>query len=512
MRTSAPQRRQRPRPCTSSNLQPRAVERRAPGAQAETEPDRLRQDAGQLPDLEPDAGDARGLSLLIQRGDHAPDDAVDDCQLVHRDERTTLRPTVNSSDVLWGSALGGAVAFRTHARVWFRPAGPADKLKSAEVQMNHATSTSWWLRLVSVLPALGLGCGGMATAVDRAGSMGGGSGGTSMGGTGAGSGGSAGGSAAGGQGGTGGSAAWRPFSNASPWNTPIGTNPAIDPNSSAMITDLSTISGQTTFWINIQDYSVPVYWVDSTATPAVTVVAALGGTGFRGGAASDSVAGGTGTAPIPSGATPAAGTDMHLAIINRALGMEWGMWDAVPPGTGWTAGEASTIDLTGDGVRPPERDNPWWAGHGPRACGFPLIAGLITEDDVTSGAIEHALVIAYSHIRSSYYTPPASSAQGTTGTAQPTGNGILCGGQIQLDPTLDVTTLGLSPVGLMIARALQKYGAFVGDYSGATSLYADASPTAQAYWNGVLGNGEVQAIPLNRFRVLQIGTTYDNMN
>ena len=378
------------------------------------------------------------------------------------------------------------------------------------MKMNRATSTFLRLLLVSALPVVGLACGGMATAIDRAGSLGGnrGSGGASTGGAGGNPG--AGGSAS--DGSAGGSAAWRPFSSASPWNTPIGLSAAVDPNSPAMISDLSTISGQTTFWINIQDYSVPVYWVDSTSAPAVTVVAALGGSGFRGGAASDSVAGGTGTAPIPSGAMPAAGTDMHLAIIDRALGMEWGMWDALPPGTSWTAGLASTMDLTGDGVRPPERNNPWWAGHGPRACGFPLIAGLITEDDVKSGAIEHALVIAYSHIRSSFYTPPASSAQGTTGTAQPTGNGILCGGQIQLDPALDVTTLGLSPAGLMIARALQKYGAFVGDYSGATSLYADASPTAQAYWNGVLGNGEAQAIPLNRFRVLQIGTTYDNMN
>ncbi len=37
---------------------------------------------------------------------------------------------------------------------------------------------------------------------------------------------------------------------------------------------------------------------------------------------------------------------------------------------------------------------------------------------------------------------------------------------------------------LMIARALQKYGAFVGDHSGAVMLYADASTSAQqSYMN-----------------------------
>ena len=417
--------------------------------------------------------------------------------------------------------------------------------------MNGLTLRALRRLSLSCLPFLALACGGSATSVDADGSMGGGAGGngggtgggrggasggkggSSSGGAAGGKGGGSSGGAAGGKGGgssggaaggkgggsSGGAAgqtstgaAWRPFSASSPWNTPIAASPAIDPNSSAMIADFSTISGQTSFWINIQTYSIPVYWVDSTTTPLVTVVAALGGTGFRGGAADDSVPGGTGTAPIPTGAMPAAGTDMHLAIIDRAKGIEWGMWDAVPPGTNWTAGEASTMDLTGSGIRPATNINsasqPWWAGHGARACGFPLIAGLITEDDVKSGAIEHALVVAYLHIRPSLYTPPASTGQGGTATT----TGILCGGQIQLDPALDVTTLGLSKTGLMIAKALQKYGAFVGDLSGATSLYADASPTAQAYWNGLLANDEAAKIPLNRFRVLKVGTTYDNMN
>ncbi|HMC95964.1 MAG TPA: hypothetical protein VKO16_14480, partial [Polyangia bacterium] len=91
--------------------------------------------------------------------------------------------------------------------------------------------------------------------------------------------------------------------------------------------------------------------------------------------------------------------------------------------------------------------------------------------------------------------------------------GILCGGRVQLDPTLDLSTLNLSSSGLIIARALQVYGAFVGDYSGAVSLYADASPDAQASWSaGLLDNGDAQKIPLDRFRVLTIGTVYDNMN
>jgi hypothetical protein len=276
-----------------------------------------------------------------------------------------------------------------------------------------------------------------------------------------------------------------------------------------MITDFATMTGQSQFWVN---FSNPIYYVDSTTTPMVTVMAGLGGTGFRVGATSAYATSGNGPAPIPAGAMPISGGDQHLGIVDRVVGTEWGFFAAMNQSSGWMASVAATLDLTGSGVRPPERNDPWWAGHGPRACGFGEINGLIGADEVRAGAIEHALVIAYPHVMSRYYTPPASTAQGTTTDALPT-RGILCGGQIQLDPTLDVTTRGLKPAALAIARALQKYGAFVGDYSGATALFADASPTAMTYWNGgVLANLDAQNIPLSRFRVLQIGTIYDNGN
>jgi hypothetical protein len=328
----------------------------------------------------------------------------------------------------------------------------------------------------------------------------------------AGSGGSS--TSGGGSGGSGGSSTsvggWRPFNDQSPWNTAIPDNPGIDPDSATMIADLIASWSYGFFYINSDQYSVPVYWIDSSSTATVNVTSTLGGTGFRVGSSSDSDAAGSGPAPIPSGATPADGSDKHLAVVDRTANMEWGFWSADHGSGSWTAGEASTMDLSGDGVRPPEVQDPWWAAHGPRACGFALIAGLITADDVKAGAIDHALVVAYPHIRSRYYTPPASTAQSTGGTAQ-ANRGIPCGGHVQLDPSLDVTTLGLNATGLMIARALQTYGAFVGDLSGSISLYAEAGADALSYWNtGVLDGRTADAIPLSSLRVLTLGTQYDS--
>jgi hypothetical protein len=150
-------------------------------------------------------------------------------------------------------------------------------------------------------------------------------------------------------------------------------------------------------------------------------------------------------------------------------------------------------------------------GHGPRACGYSLIAGLIRVEEIQAGQINHALVLAYPHIRSRYFTYPASTAQSFNGQAAPE-RGIPCGGRVQLDPSLDVNSLGLSGPGKTIARALQTYGAFVGDFSGAISLYADSSPAALQAWSGVLTSGELDPIDLQSLRVLQWGTLEDNNN
>jgi hypothetical protein len=174
----------------------------------------------------------------------------------------------------------------------------------------------------------------------------------------------------------------------------------------------------------------------------------------------------------------------------------------------------ATSDLSGTGVRPRhDQTGPtWWDAHGARACGFPLVAGLITVEEVQAGSIDHALVIAYPHIRSGFYVPPASTAQAGNGTAVPT-SGIPCGGRIQMDPTIDVDALAISDAGKMVLRALQTYGAYVGDFSGAISLYAENSPDAQAYWENNLDTYELQDVfEFDWLRVITIGTMIDNGN
>jgi len=295
---------------------------------------------------------------------------------------------------------------------------------------------------------------------------------------------------------------WRAFSDDSPWNTPIPADPALEPDSDALIEDLATSSEWNFLGINIPRFSVPVFWADAE-TPLYDVQV-RDVVGFRFGE----------PVPIPDGAAPDPMSDAHLCIVDRTAGWEWGMWNAWNDAAGWHCGVGAAIDLAGTGVRPPQDGNQdWTLSHGARACGFPLIAGLILVEEMEAGRIDHALVIAYPHIRSRWYTPPASTAQGTTGQALPD-RGIPCGGRVQLDPAVDIDALGLTPSGLVIARALQEYGAYMSDFSGSINLYAENSPAAQAAWSaGLLGDYEVRdQIDLRDFRVLEIGALYDNGN
>ncbi len=301
--------------------------------------------------------------------------------------------------------------------------------------------------------------------------------------------------------------AWRPFSDDSPWNTRIPQDPEIDPRSDELVEDMAVSSRWNFLGINIKSFSIPVYWIDSAATPKYEVrCRSITGEGFDK------------PVPIPEGAAPDPKSDAHMCIVDKALGMEWGMWDTHKQADGgWMCGVGAVADLKGTGVRSPHhRARPWQKAHGARAAGFPLIAGLITVEEMKFGRIDHALALAYPHCRSRYYIPPASTAQGTTNEALPT-RGVPMGGLLQLDPSMDVGKLGLSKSGRIIARALQEYGMIVCDYSGAINLYAEGSEEAQKEWDkGLLRTYEISGVfdqdMLRRFRVLKMPEFYDNKN
>lgn len=298
---------------------------------------------------------------------------------------------------------------------------------------------------------------------------------------------------------------WRPFSDDSPWNQPISENPDLHPQSAQLIEHMIRSVSPDYLWLNIQEWSIPVYEVDNTEVPFVNVsVTSINGASTGSGWLD------VFPAPIPEGAAPDRQSDAHMVILDRAQNKSWDFWHASKTDDGqWQCGVCNTSDLSGTGVRPLKGQGsgqPWFRSHGARACGLPLLAGLIRPEEIAAGRIDHALYIGYPGIRSNIFTSPASTAQAPSKEGINHCEGIPCGGRIQLDPNLDLNSLGLTREARIIAEALQTYGAYVGDYAGiSVVLNVQNDPNALTDLSGVLSGNLLSNIPIEHFRVVQWG-------
>jgi hypothetical protein len=274
------------------------------------------------------------------------------------------------------------------------------------------------------------------------------------------------------------------YASTSPLNMKIPDDPQIDPASSGMVAGLTEAGADHRFILAVKSYAIPIYSANSrTPTRNVSMTAEWASRPFLK------------NVPIPANARPDPSSDGHLAIVDRVGGCEYDFWQARRGANGgWAAGWANVIPLGGRGVFP--------KGNGARGSGFALLAGLIFPQELKSGHINHALAMSYPMTRAGGPRRPASSSDGTS-----KGPGAIPeGAHLQLDPTLELSTLSLPRYELVIARALQIYGAYIVDTGGVISLFA-VNP--QSYkrnpYAGKLPNLDsvsLDGIPLDRFRVL----------
>jgi len=239
-------------------------------------------------------------------------------------------------------------------------------------------------------------------------------------------------------------AALWPFASDSPWNTPIGSNATYESASATRTANL--IDPSIVAWANVEQYSHPIYQASVTDPLAVF---------SRAGFATVRVA-------VPAGATPAAGTDRHLHVIDPTGHYVDENWDVQGSFPNFTTGYHVRTDLYGPGV----------GQGGVRAYGGSAIGGLIRTWELQQGAIHHALALALTG--GQLTRGPVWPATAQDGNAATTYSGsVPMGSLAAIPPSVDVTTLGLTPTGVAVARALQDYGAYVVDRSGCVCLYAE---------------------------------------
>ena len=112
------------------------------------------------------------------------------------------------------------------------------------------------------------------------------------------------------------------------------------------------------------------------------------------------------------------------------------------------------------------------AREGVRAYGGSAIGGLIRAGEVQAGVINHPLAVSLA--LNQMQTGPVWPATSDDGGSASSYTGLIhMGSLIAIPRSVNLAALGLSPQGLMLATALQNYGAYVVDTGGAATFYAE---------------------------------------
>lgn len=277
----------------------------------------------------------------------------------------------------------------------------------------------------------------------------------------------------------------RPYSDDSPWNTPLPDDAPIHPASEELV---ARIDRELTS--DVDQYTMPVYEVDGD-TPTVPVrVQHLFSEVVADGTEVERRQEVTVDVPLPPDAAAAEGTDAQVVVIDLDTGDEWGFWQLAPEGDGFTATNGYRYNLAWNGV-PPD-------GFGSRGAGVPYLAGLIRPASIEAGEIDHAIAFAYPTPSPDHVWPATKSdGQGEADLDLPEG------ARLRLDPSLsesDLRELGLDDVGVTIARALQTHGMILIDVAGRPKIYAEYEGTAG--WSGTITEDTISALPIDAFDVV----------
>lgn len=164
--------------------------------------------------------------------------------------------------------------------------------------------------------------------------------------------------------------------------------------------------------------------------------------------------------PIPSGAYNSRTSDDFMIVTRTATGDDWELWRATDASGRWSAcwgGRLNQVSSTG--VYP--------APFGMSASGISYLATTITEADVASGQIHHAIAMQVVDCNGS--VAPADRTDCGSSTGAPSE-----GTWFRL-PAGTPMPAGLTPLARMVFSALQTYGAVVVDHAGAVMIEAENS-------------------------------------
>ena len=257
----------------------------------------------------------------------------------------------------------------------------------------------------------------------------------------------------------------------------------MDADSAAYVSRLSGLD----LVVSLRQWTVAVYGAAPTTRLTDVALTETWGTGLS---SLDDV-------PLPAGARPDPAGDGHLSVVQPSSGCVYDLFRARSADGSWTASSGNVVGQGSSGI--------YAGGGGTRAAGFSAALGLVWPQEIERGHIDHALVFAYPYTRSGGPVAPATRSDGRTTSA----GALPMGARLRLDPTLDLSRLGLNRAERVIATALQEYGMVLGDTSGGFTLYA-AHPLGLGHdpYPKLFGTtsdwASLAKLPTSRFQVLSL--------
>jgi hypothetical protein len=289
-----------------------------------------------------------------------------------------------------------------------------------------------------------------------------------------------------------------PFAPTDLWDTNISSAP-LDPNNET-ITSAGGFAGLNLHpdFSSVADgaYGIPYVVVDSSAQPLVPInVDAY--------ASESDVA----LAPFPitasiEGSPPdcAAGGwphtyqgDAHVLVVDRNTCFLYETFNTHRCNGQWASDSETIWDLKNFEHRP-------WGWTSADAAGLPIMTGLVRYDEVSQGAINHAIRFTMEVTRDDandgYFVEPASHAAGIYWGVE-----NVMGMRVRLKSSFDIS--GFSKANQVILTAMQKYGMVIADNGG--YFFFQGAPSD--YWDdNDLDN--LKGIDSSNFEVVQMTPTY----
>jgi len=258
-----------------------------------------------------------------------------------------------------------------------------------------------------------------------------------------------------------------------PWNTDISNYP-LDPNSQNYINSIGASGHLHPDFGGAGEYGIPYNVVGSgqAKVPLLNVDYAD---------QSD-----PGPYPIPDNAKIEPGSDAHVLVIDQDACKLYELWSSQKVTGGWNAGSAAIFDLASNLLRP----DGWTSAD---AAGLPVFAGLARYDEVTAGAMNHALRFTISKSQKGYIHPATHQAGSTDDTNAPP-----MGLRLRLKADYDIS--GFTGEAKVILETLKKYGMIVADNGSNWYISGEQNPG----WNDDELNS-LKSVPGSAFEVVQTG-------